>query len=227
MSGGISLETVVNRLYEAMFLVDSALAASDWEDVNKVIADILGKAEAEVVSTKKWNECRLAYEIERKSRGTYILCYFKAAGDKIRMIERAVQLSDKIMRVLILNAEHLTQVDIDEETPATRVERLNEQAKAAREEREAKAAMEKSSEDVSEKEGSVEVSSDESKVSAPEATDVPEPDKAMESQKEQTESDVTAGDEDTDKPEPDKAVKSQEEQAELDVPAKNDDEKEK
>jgi len=98
------LETAVKRLYEAMFLVDSA-QASDWDAVVKTIKTILQRADAEIVSIRNWAERKLAYEINGKTRGTYILCYFRADGEKIRNIEKDVQLSEQIMRVLILSAE--------------------------------------------------------------------------------------------------------------------------
>ncbi len=98
------MKAVVKRLYEAMFLVDSA-AEADWDKINAIIKKILEKAGAEIVSMEKWDERRLAYEIGGKNRGTYILCYFNADGQKIRQIERDAQLSESIMRVLILGTE--------------------------------------------------------------------------------------------------------------------------
>ena len=117
------METMVKKLYEGMFLVDSAEAASDWEGVLEAITTILSRAEAEVVSIKKWDERKLAYDIDGKSRGTYILSYFRAEGSKISGMERDVQLNERIMRALILNAEHMTQADMDKATPAELVER--------------------------------------------------------------------------------------------------------
>ena len=112
-----------NKLYEGMFLIDSTLAGSDWDGVNNTIKTILEKAEAEIVSIRKWDDRRLAYEIKGKGRGTYILCYFKAGGEKIKDIEKAVQLSEQIIRVLILSAERITAEDIEKETPATEAEK--------------------------------------------------------------------------------------------------------
>jgi small subunit ribosomal protein S6 len=117
------LKTGTKKLYEAMFLINPAEAASDWEGVNKTIKAILEKADAEIVSMRKWDERKLAYNIKGQSRGTYILCYFKAEGDKIREIERDVQLSERIMRALILNAEQQTKEDIEKDTPAMLAER--------------------------------------------------------------------------------------------------------
>lgn len=112
-----------NNLYEGMFLIDSALAGSNWDGVNNTIKTTLERAEAEIVSIRKWDDRKLAYEIHGKGRGVYILCYFRANGERIKEIEKAVQLSEQIMRVLILNAEHMTAEDIEKDTPASRMEK--------------------------------------------------------------------------------------------------------
>jgi small subunit ribosomal protein S6 len=110
-----------------MFLVDSSQAGADWEGTIAAIKKILEKAGAEIVSIAKWDDRRLAYDIKGKSRGTYILSYFRVAGGKIRDIEKSVRLSEKIIRVLILSAEKLSQDDIDKETPAMKLEKEKEE----------------------------------------------------------------------------------------------------
>jgi len=118
------LETVAKtKLYEAMFLVDSGDAGSDWDGIIAAIKKMLKRAEVEVVSVRKWDDRRLAYDIRGKSRGTYILCYFRSDGQKNDEIEKAVQLSDRFIRVLILNADWMTEEDIEKDTPATKVEK--------------------------------------------------------------------------------------------------------
>ena len=116
------METVTNRLYEAMFLVDSSLAAQDWDGILGTIEGILKRVEAEIVSLKKWGDKRLAYEINHKARGTYILCYFRADGGRIGDIERDVRLSERIMRVLILSTEGRAPRYIEKDTVETLAE---------------------------------------------------------------------------------------------------------
>lgn len=111
-----------------MFLVDSGKAASDWDGVNAAINKILDRAEAEIVSMRKWDDRRLAYDIKRTSRGTYMLCYFKAEGQKIQGIEKDVQLSENIIRILILGTDQMTKEDTERDTPATKVEKEKEKA---------------------------------------------------------------------------------------------------
>ena len=101
------------------------------------------RAKAKIVSIRKWDECKLAYEINGKTRGTYILCYFRADGKKIQDIERDVQLSEQIMRVLILSAEAREKEDIEKDTPAERAEKYRREASPSGKQKAAQAAAER------------------------------------------------------------------------------------
>ncbi|MBI4586517.1 MAG: 30S ribosomal protein S6 [Planctomycetes bacterium] len=95
------------KLYEGMFLMDSALAGSGWPDLEKHIHDILTRHKAELLYSEKWPDRRLAYEIKGCKKGTYYLTYFKAPPTSIREITRDVQLSERILRVLIVQDKGL------------------------------------------------------------------------------------------------------------------------
>ena len=125
------MNTVVKKLYEGLFLVDSGEAASDWDGINKTIGKVLARGDAEVVSIRKWDERRLAYDINRKSRGTYILTYFRGDPSKIAAIERAVQLSEQIMRILIIRTDRMSKENMEKDTPAMVVERTETAAESA------------------------------------------------------------------------------------------------
>jgi len=93
--------------YEAMFLLDPTFGAS-WENSEAEVRRILGRADADVVFCKKWAERRLAYKVKGRKRGVYVLTYFKSPADKIKGIERDAQLSENILRVLVLRADDIT-----------------------------------------------------------------------------------------------------------------------
>ena len=140
------METAVMKLYEGLFLVDSADAAADWSAVTGAVEKILSRAGAEVVSLDKWDERKLAYDMKGKSIGTYILTYFNCETSKIGAIERDVQLSEQILRVMILTTERMSEADIKKDTPSALTAKAAEAAavraaeKAAVEEAEAAAA---------------------------------------------------------------------------------------
>ncbi|MEX2220094.1 MAG: 30S ribosomal protein S6 [Phycisphaerales bacterium] len=93
--------------YEAMFLIGQA-AAADLASAVEHIKEVLSRAHAEVIAMSKWDERRLAYEIKKQKRGLYILTYFTAPNTSLKQIERDCNLSEKVLRVLILRADHYT-----------------------------------------------------------------------------------------------------------------------
>lgn len=96
------------KLYEAMFVMD-VQASADNQAMEGEIRRVLGRAEAEILICRRWEDRRLAYEIDGRKRGSYWLTYFNAPPEKVVGIERDVQLSEKVLRVLVLRVEEVPQ----------------------------------------------------------------------------------------------------------------------
>lgn len=105
------------RMYEGMFLVDSALATSNWEEIEAELQRVFERAEAEVLNLQKWDDRRLCYDIAGHKRGTYILTYFNVDPDRISGIERDVKLNEKLLRVMILRADRIPESIREAPTP--------------------------------------------------------------------------------------------------------------
>jgi len=97
--------------YEAMFVMDSGMVA-DWPLVEGEIKRLTGRAEAELLCFRKWDERRLAYEIGPHKRGCYVLTYLRADPSRIAALERDAQLSEHILRMLVLRADHVSEEEI-------------------------------------------------------------------------------------------------------------------
>lgn len=93
--------------YEAMFLIGQN-QTGDLAGILAHIEEIMQRGHATVISMKKWDERRLAYEIGGQKRGLYILCYFNAPGTSLTNIERDCNLSERILRVLFTRCDHMT-----------------------------------------------------------------------------------------------------------------------
>lgn len=98
-------------LYEGMFLISQAAAAQFGETLTH-INDLFGRAGATVVAMKKWDDRRLAYEIDKQKRGVYILAYFTCPTDMVGRLERDAQISSRILRLLVIKADHLSDEEI-------------------------------------------------------------------------------------------------------------------
>ncbi|MEM9373539.1 MAG: 30S ribosomal protein S6 [Planctomycetota bacterium] len=98
-------------VYECMFLASQA-AAAQFGDLIEHIQEIVGRAHGEIVAMRKWDDRRLAYEIDKQKRGVYILAYISCPADQVGHLERDVQISDRLLRVLVTSAAHLSDEEI-------------------------------------------------------------------------------------------------------------------
>src|SRR6185295_5998429 len=96
--------------YEAMFLLGSSASAEPEKGI-ETCRGIIERHGGQIMVIKKWDERKLAYEISGQKRGTYVISFFTAPGAAVAAVERDVKLSEEILRVLVLKADHL---NIDE-----------------------------------------------------------------------------------------------------------------
>src|SRR5581483_9038360 len=102
--------------YEAMFLLPAA-AAAEVDASIKTVTGIIERHGGKILVIKKWDERKLMYEIKKQKRGLYIIAYFTAPGEAIVPIERDVNLSEDVLRVLVTDAEHLNQEEMNAVEP--------------------------------------------------------------------------------------------------------------
>ena len=101
------------KRYEGMFLFDNAVAR-EWAGVEQEVNRLCERIGAELLVCVKFDERKLAYEVQKRKRGTYVLTYFEAPPDRIGDLERDVQLSESVLRVLVLQADGLTEEKLNE-----------------------------------------------------------------------------------------------------------------
>src|SRR5579875_1567307 len=107
-------EAPVNQ-YEGMFLLGPTGADSN-EAIN-LVRGMIEKHNGNIQVIKRWDERKLAYEIGKQKRGTYVIAYFRAAGTNITALERDVKLSEDVMRVMITRADHLNEQEMNAVEP--------------------------------------------------------------------------------------------------------------
>ena len=100
------------KCYEGLFLFPQT-AASDLQSAVDHLKEILARAEVKIISLRKWDERRLAFEIKRNRRGLFFLVYFEAPPNALAHIERDCNLSEQVLRSMVIRAEHLTREQME------------------------------------------------------------------------------------------------------------------
>ena len=93
--------------YEAMFIIDPTFGAT-FETCEQEVKRLMERAEAELLFCRKWDDRRLAYKIKGRKRGVYVLTFFRCAPGKLVGLERDVHISEHLLRILVLRADHMT-----------------------------------------------------------------------------------------------------------------------
>ncbi len=102
-----STKTIV-RQYEGMFLFPQS-ATADLEGAADHVKECITRHGGEIVSLVKWDERRLAFDIKGNKRGVYFLAYFTAPTANLAAIERDCVLSERLLRTLVVKADHLSR----------------------------------------------------------------------------------------------------------------------
>jgi small subunit ribosomal protein S6 len=100
----------VENQYEGMFLLGPS--GADAEKAVAIVRGMIEKHGGKIQVIKKWDERKLAFEVNKQKRGTYIVAFFKALGAAITPLERDVKLSEEVLRVLITSADHLNETEM-------------------------------------------------------------------------------------------------------------------
>ena len=90
--------------YELMFIIDPALEDDKKEATVETVKGIIA-AEGEVGNVDVWGMRKLAYPIQKKTEGYYVVIEFKAQPTLPKELDRRLRISDNVMRHLIVNKD--------------------------------------------------------------------------------------------------------------------------
>ncbi|MCY4623020.1 MAG: 30S ribosomal protein S6 [bacterium] len=90
------------RTYELMTIHRPELVEADARRESQVLKNFLHGADASVLEIDFWGKRRLAYEIDKAREGYYTVITFKGESHHVAALDRALSLSDAVMRHKII-----------------------------------------------------------------------------------------------------------------------------
>jgi small subunit ribosomal protein S6 len=92
-------------VYEGMFILDPTKFARDPGAAAQQVADLITQHGGTVLAARVWDERKLAYPIKGHKKGVYWLTYFKMPGGGLTALERQCEITDEIIRKLVLKVD--------------------------------------------------------------------------------------------------------------------------
>lgn len=95
----------MNR-YELTYIIDTALEETARKELIEKVSNLIAANGGEVEKVDEtWGKRRLAYAIDYKTEGWYVLVTFKAPADLPRELERNLEIYDDVLRYLVVKLE--------------------------------------------------------------------------------------------------------------------------
>ena len=95
----------MNR-YELTYIIDAALEETARKELIEKISGLIVANGGEVEKVDEtWGKRRLAYAINYKTEGWYVLVTFKAPAELPRELERNLQINENVIRYLVVKLE--------------------------------------------------------------------------------------------------------------------------
>ena len=90
--------------YEVMFILDPTLEEDKKTAAIETVKEII-TADGEVTKVDLWGMKKLAYPIQKKNEGYYVVIEFSASTELPLELDRRLKISDAFMRHMIVNKE--------------------------------------------------------------------------------------------------------------------------
>ena len=90
------------KKYELMFIINPTILEEGREAVITKVNNILAGAGATVLKSEKWGERKLAYPIDKKKTGFYVLTTLEMDGTKLTEVESKLNITEEVMRYIVV-----------------------------------------------------------------------------------------------------------------------------
>ena len=88
------------RRYEVLYIVHPDLTDEEIKAVSDRYSELVTAQKGTIIKVEDWGQRRLAYDINKQGKGSYILIDFYGPGSMIKEIERNFRIDDKVLKYL-------------------------------------------------------------------------------------------------------------------------------
>ena len=93
------------RTYEVVFIIDPDADDSEVAKLSETVQKIITDQGGTITKTEMMGRRRLAYEINHKREGTYVLLEVDGSGREIAELERRMRVNDRVLRYMTIRVD--------------------------------------------------------------------------------------------------------------------------
>ena len=93
------------RIYEVVFIINPEVGDDEVMRLNEGVQKIITSQGGSITKTEIMGRRQLAYEINHKKDGTYVLLEVEGSGAEIAELERRMRVNDQILRYMTIRVD--------------------------------------------------------------------------------------------------------------------------
>lgn len=93
------------RNYEGVFIINPDLSNEASKGVVAQLQELVTKNGGRVEGLQEWGKKRLAYKINKKREGGYVILNFQLDSTHAKKLQQSLRLNDQLLRYLLVNKD--------------------------------------------------------------------------------------------------------------------------
>ena len=93
------------NLYENIVIINPSLSDEEIEATTEKIKDLITADKGEILKVEPWGRRKLAYELNKQTRGFFVLLLFNAPSIVVKKLEEFYKVYDPVFKYMVVRLE--------------------------------------------------------------------------------------------------------------------------
>ncbi|MFN3740713.1 MAG: 30S ribosomal protein S6 [Thermodesulfovibrionales bacterium] len=103
--------------YENIVIFDPSLNEESLDQSISSVTNLISQNGGEILKIDRWGLRKLAYELNKRKQGIYVLLLFKAPSEFIKKLENYYRLQDTVVKFMIIKLGKKELAALESQTP--------------------------------------------------------------------------------------------------------------
>jgi small subunit ribosomal protein S6 len=95
----------MNRIYEELFILRPDITEEEVTPVIDQLRTVITNAGGTMDKEERWGVRKLAYRVEKRNEGFYVLLQFTAAASAVKEVERRLRVNDAVLKYMTVRID--------------------------------------------------------------------------------------------------------------------------
>jgi small subunit ribosomal protein S6 len=95
----------MNRIYEEMFIIRPDATEEEITPIVEQVRTTVTSAGGTVDKEERWGVRKLAYRVEKRNEGYYVLMQFTAGAATVKEVERRLRVNDNVLKYMTVRID--------------------------------------------------------------------------------------------------------------------------